>query len=202
MSGSLSRWGGPAVALLTAVVATGCGGSGGLDTRTQPSSSTASEAASSSAAAPESSSPPTTATVDPAAAAESAVAADYRHYDKGLTRSLRTRNARVIELIRFSTPQRQAKDRGKIQTMRQRGIVYQGTPRSWVGPVSVVGNRATLHVCERDDASWYEQASSGRLVGTRLDRWNPYEVRVLKRDGRWQVNLVTASKKISCKGAQ
>jgi hypothetical protein len=105
-------------------------------------------------------------------------------------------------MILLSTGPRQAVDRGNITNLRNRGIVFKGTPRDWVGPVSVVGNRATLELCEKDNASWYEYESSGKVVGTKLDRWNPYEVRLLKRDGRWQTNSLTPAKKISCKGAK
>jgi hypothetical protein len=128
------------------------------------------------------------------------VKADFLLYDRALTKALRTRNARVTDLIRLSTAARQAKDRSKIATMRQRDIVFKGTPRTWVGSVTVVANRATLRICQKNDASWYVDGS-GKLVGTRQDKWDPYEVRVLKRDGDWQVNLVVSGKKSSCKGA-
>lgn len=209
MSRSMMGFGAPAAAVLAIVLLTGCSGSGGLDSGAASSGSpsgAATSASPSDAPATGSASSTTTATAAPSAdantAAEADVVADYLLYTNAQTKSLRLRNARVTDLIRFSTAPQQAKERAKIATMRKRDIIYLGTSRNWVGPVSVVGNRATMHVCEKDDASWYAYASSRKVVGTKLDRWNPYEIRLLKRDGLWLVNLTIASKKISCKGAQ
>jgi hypothetical protein len=197
-------WGTAPAVLLTMVLAAGCGGSDGLDTAGgSPSQSGPGATSSSPAVTPTTSLAPSaseSAPVDPDTVAQSEVTADFVLYDQALTKALRTRNARVTELIRLSTAPRQAKDRSKIQTMRQRGIVFKGTPRTWVGAISVAGNRAAVQVCEKNDASWYLDGA-GKLVGTRLDKWDPFEVRMLRRDGRWQVNLVVAGKKNSCKGA-
>jgi hypothetical protein len=207
MARSTTRRAAPAAAALTFALLAGCSGSGGLDTGAAASGSPSSAATSASPSDPAATSSVSagstaaaTASADANAAAQADVAADYQSYDRALAKSLFTHNARVTDLIRFATAPQQAKNRSRIAKMRAQGIVYKGTPRSWIGPVSVVGNRATLHVCEKDNASWYEDAS-GRLVGTRLNRWNPLEVRMLKNDGRWQVNLVATSKTTSCKGA-
>jgi hypothetical protein len=193
-------------ALLGVALLAGCSGSDGLDTAAPSGSSgsPASDAATSpsptSTALP-TESPSASATVDANAAVESAVAVDLMSYVTARSQALRTRNARVVDMIRFSTPARQARDRANIANMRQQGMVTRGTPRVWVGPVSVVANRADVAYCEKDDASWYVYAKSGKLAGSRLDKWIGYEFRMLKRDGRWQVNLVTVSKKTSCKDA-
>jgi hypothetical protein len=206
MSGSLRAWVAVPAVALTLVLAAGCSGSDGLDAAGGASSPTGSAASSDSASpSPTATASPSqlaTVSADPDAAAESAVAADFRVYIGALGHAFRLRNTRVPDMIRLSTAQRQAVDRGDIANLRARGIVFKGTPRDWVGPVSVVGNRATLQLCEKDNASWYEYASTGEVVGTKLDRWNPYEVRLLKRDGRWQTDILTPAKKVSCKGAK
>jgi hypothetical protein len=190
-------------ALLGVVLLAGCSGSEGLDTAAgsgSPSSdATTTPSPTSTVLATES--PSASATVDANAAVESAVAVDLMSYVTARSQALRTRNTRVADMIRFSTPARQARDRANIANMRKQGMVTRGTPRVWVGPVSVVANRADVAYCEKDDASWYVYEKSGKLAGTRLDKWIGYEFRMLKRDGRWQVNLVTASKTTSCKAA-
>jgi hypothetical protein len=183
----------------------GCSGSGGLDTRAASGSPSAGATISPSAPAITATSPTSSATasasVDPNAAAESAVAADLMSYVNARSKALRIRSTRVVDVIRFSTPARQARDRATIANMRAQGIVARGTPRVWVGPVSVVANRADVEYCEKDDASWYEYAKTGKLAGTRLDKWIGYEFRMLNRHGRWQVSVVAPSKKTSCKDA-
>jgi hypothetical protein len=208
MSRSMTRYGAPAAAVLAVALLAGCSGSGGLDagagsSGSPPGAGTSSTSPTDTAtgSASPSAAPSVSAPADARTPEESAVAADYRSYDQALGKSLFTHNARVTDLIRFATAAQQAKNRSRIALMRAQGVVYKGTPRTWIGPVSVVGNRATVQVCEKDNASWYEDAS-GRLVGTRLNRWNPLEARMLKLGGRWQVNLVTASKHTSCKGAR
>jgi hypothetical protein len=194
-------------ALLGLVLAllAGCSGSGGLDTDAASGSPSAGATTSPTTPATSATSPSTSATasasVDPNAAAESAVTADLMSYFTARTNALRTRNVRVADMIRFSTPARQARDRANIANMRQQGMVIRGTPRVWVGPVSVVANRADVQFCEKDNASWYVYEASGKPAGTRLDKWIGYEFRMLKRDGRWQVNILVAAKKTSCKDA-
>ena len=189
---------------LTMLFLAGCGGSGGLDTSAGSSSPTSTAATSASAAATPTVSPvPSIATtVDANAAAKTAVMTDFRLYNNAFSKALFTRSTHVPDLVHFATAQQQASDRGRVQDLKQRGIVYKGTPRDWLGPVSVVGNRATLQLCEKDNASWYEYQASGKLVGTKLDRWNAFEVRLLNRAGRWQTNVITSSKTVSCKAAK
>jgi hypothetical protein len=195
----------PAAALLGMALLAGCSGSGGLDTDAASGSpstgATISPTTPATSAAVPTTSASASATVDANTAIESAVAADLMSYVTGRTKALRIRSARVVDVIRFSTPARQAQDRATIATMRRQDIVARGTPRVWVGPVSVVANRADVQYCEKDNAAWYEYAKSGKLAGTRLDKWIGYEFRMLNRDGRWQVNVVVASKKTSCKDA-
>jgi hypothetical protein len=199
-------WGTGSAVLLTMVLVAGCGGSDGLDTSAgspSPSDPAATPSTSTPAATPTAS--PTassSATVDAKSADESAVATDFLLYVNGLAHALHIRNDRVRDMIEYSTPQRQSVDRGNIADLRQRHIVFKGTAKDWVGPVVIVGNRATLQLCERDDTSWYEYESTGKVAGTKLDRWNPYEIRLIKRDGRWQINTLTPAKKISCKAAK
>jgi hypothetical protein len=192
-----------AAALVGVALLAGCSGSGGLDTDAASGSSSKGATVSPSTPATGSVSPTASAsaTVDANAAAESAVAADLMSYVTARSKALRIRSTQVVDVIRFSTPARQARDRATIATMRQQDIVARGTPRVWVGPVSVVANRADVQYCEKDDAAWYEYAKTGKLAGTRLHKWIGYEFRMLNRDGRWQVNVVVASKKTSCKDA-
>ncbi len=193
------------VLLVTLATLSGCSGSGGLDTGA--ASGTASAGATTTPSTPATSaatpneSGSGTASLDADAAVKSAVAGDLMSYVTARTKALRIRSARVVDMIRFSTPARQARDRANIANMRQQGMVIRGAPRVWVGPMSVVANRANVQYCEKDDASWYVYAKSGKLAGTRLDKWVGYEFRMLNRDGRWQVNIVAASKKTSCKDA-
>jgi hypothetical protein len=119
-----------------------------------------------------------------------------------LAHALHIRNDRVTDVIEYSTPQRQSVDRHNIADLRARDIVFKGTATDWVGPVVIVGSRATLQLCERDDTSWYEYESTGKVAGTKLDRWNPYEIWLIKRDGHWQTNILSPAKKISCKAAK
>jgi hypothetical protein len=194
-------------ALLGVLLATlaGCSGSSGLDTAAASSSpstgaTSGSPTPTASAASPTASATASS-TADANAAVEAAVATDLMTYVNARSKALRIRSIRVVDVIRFSTPARQARDRATIAAMRQQGIVARGTPRVWVGPVSVVASRANVQYCEKDDASWFEFAKSGKLAGTRLDKWIGYEFRMLNRHGRWQVNLVAASKNTSCKDA-
>jgi hypothetical protein len=206
MSRSMSMLGGPAAAVLAIAMLAGCGGSDGLDTAggsPSPSDTAATPSTGTPAATPtDGPTASSSATVDAKSADESAVATDFLLYNNGLAHALHIRNDRVTDMIEYSTPQRQSVDRGNIADLRQRHIVFKGTAKDWVGPVVIVGNRATLQICERDDTSWYEYESTGKVAGTKLDRWNPYEIRLIKRDGRWQTNILTPDNKISCNSAK
>jgi hypothetical protein len=140
-------------------------------------------------------------TVNPTSAEESDVTAAVRGYETALEKALFTRTTRGTDLVRYTTAGWLAHNRSRVEPMRRTGIVYTGTSKNWFGPASVVGNRAILRLCERDDTSWYVYVASGRIAGTKLDRWNGLQVRLLLRDARWQVDRVTLSKKTSCKDA-
>jgi hypothetical protein len=141
---------------------------------------------------------PTTPTVDAATAAAND---SYLRYSVALTKALRRRDDRVPNLLRFSTPKRQAVDRLQIRRMRTRNIVFQGTPRDWTKSVAADARRATIRVCERQDTSRYIYASSGRRVFPLRHVWSPYVVQMVQRDDRWRVDTATHAK-FSCKGAK
>jgi hypothetical protein len=185
----------------------GCSGSSGRDTGGASSGSPSAAASggpagpSTTSSASPTSAPSSSVTVDPAAAEEADVTAAVRGYEKALEKALFTRTIKGTDLVRYTTAGWLAHNRSRVQTMRRSGIIYKGTSRNWFGPASVAGNRATSRLCERDDASWYVYVSSGRIAGTKLDRWNGFQVHLLHRDARWQVDRVTLSKKTSCKEA-
>jgi hypothetical protein len=190
------------VALLAVLLLAGCGGSSGLDTAAGSSDSPSSAPATSSSAPPstESTDPSMapTATVDPAA---EAVAADWRRYRSGFVKGLRSRNARVPDLVRYATAKKQADDRDRIRTMRARDYVFKGTPQIWIKDISTDGHRARLRACEFDSASRYVDANTGATVVAVKDKWESRVDRLIMRGGRWQVDSVTFVK-FSCKGAK
>jgi hypothetical protein len=203
MSHSMRAWRAAPVLALMMALAAGCGGSDGLDTAAgsspSPSAATASEGP---AATPAVSSTPSTSTaLDANAAAQEAVRTDFRLYQTAFSKALFTQSAHVPDLVHFATAQKQASDRGRVADLKQQGLVYKGTPKNWLGPVSVIGNRATVQLCEKDNASWYEYRASGKVAGTKLNRWNAFEARLLFREGRWQTDIIAASKTVSCKAA-
>jgi hypothetical protein len=193
-------WAGALVTVTGLTLTAGCSGSDGLDSSRSTSSTTSSESASPSPSAT-SSSPTASASTDADSVVAETVKADYRHYLSGYIEALRGRDVRVPELVKYSTPKRQAQNRAAVADLRQRGLVFKGVADVFVQRVSVDANRATLRVCHHDNAGYFVFSSTGKSPVAVKDRWLPYEVRSILRDGRWLVNEYD-DKGFSCKGAQ
>jgi hypothetical protein len=193
-------WGGAAVLSLALVA--GCGGSGGLDesasSPTSPSGAASTPASASPAPSTATSSASPSATVDPVAAA---VQADFRRYESGLIKSLHGRNDQQVDMIRYSTANRQDLIRSRIRQMHQQNVVFKGTPRYRLGDVRATGPRASLEYCEFGSASYYAYASTGKKAAPTRSFWIGYEIRMLQRDSRWQVDRFIEDKGASCRKA-
>lgn len=192
----------PVAALLAGLLA-GCGGDDGLDTGArQPTPSSPSGGVSASSA-PASTAPAPSLDASEAAQ-ESAAAAVRRDFDSYMTaylKALRARNDRVPDLVRYSTARKHADDRASIERMRRDDVEFRGDPRFRFGKTSVTANRASLRVCEYDSSARFVFTATGELAEQVRDAWEPYLVRLVLRDGRWQVDQYRQVE-FSCKGAR
>jgi hypothetical protein len=191
------------VAMAALAPLAGCGSDDTLaDSGSSSSSAPASGSESPSASPSESSSSPTgsaTDSADPQAAVAETVKADFRQFFAAYVTSLRARDATVAKLIEYSTPSRQAQHRADIARIRQEGWRFKGTPKQSVREVIVDANRATLRVCEYDKAAYYVDESGQSPVAVK-DRWVPFTLQLISRDGHWKVNKYEHGN-FSCKGA-
>jgi hypothetical protein len=189
----------PAGAAVCVALLAGCSGSSGLDA-SAPSATTSAPAATSASPTPTpsaSTTPPApSATVDPA---DAAVHRAWDTYYAAFTRGIRTRNERVPGLIRYATDRQQGDNNVRIRTMRARGYRTVGRPHDWFKDVTVVGPRASLRYCEFDSSIYYVDAAGNKVIPVK-DKWNAHRVRLVRRDGVWQVDSVDFAK-FSCKGA-
>lgn len=180
---------------LVALPLAGCSGAEGLDTQARRSTPAPSNSSPTSAAGTPST-PSGTSTspgLDPSVAARQAAVAEVKRgfaaYQAAYLTAIRTRNARVPDLVRNSTPRMYAADRASIARMREENVELRGEPRLRLGKVSFSGDRAaTLRVCEYDSAARFVDLDTGRLAEQVSDKWEPYVVRLVKGEDRWRLD--------------